>query len=182
MAAAAIFALQGVLRGGGTAASANPGDGIPVFGKTGTTDNSVENWLVTSTTKVAQATWVGNVQGGVALRSVSFQGIGGGNVKFSIAKRIMAALNAVYGGTAFPSPSGKYTTAPVAPKPPAAPAAPGAPAAPAPAPGGGPERQRQRPEAAGRKALTWAPSARHAAPDRQVGIPKLSSHPARYSD
>src|SRR6185437_3729901 len=84
VAAAAIYALQGVLRGGGTASSANPGDGIPIFGKTGTTDNSVENWLVTSTSKVAQATWVGNVQGGVALRSVSFQGVGGGNVKFSI--------------------------------------------------------------------------------------------------
>jgi len=136
VAAAAIYALQGVLRGGGTASSANPGDGIPIFGKTGTTDNSVENWLVTSTSKVAQATWVGNVQGGVALRSVSFQGVGGGNVKFSIVKRITAALNAAYGGGAFPTPSGKYTTAPVAPKPPAAPAAPTAPGAPA-APGAG---------------------------------------------
>ncbi|MGO4533753.1 transglycosylase domain-containing protein [Leifsonia sp. 2MCAF36] len=137
VAAAAIYALQGVLRGGGTAASANPGDGVPIFGKTGTTDNSVENWLVTSTTRVAQATWVGNVEGGVALRSVSFQGIGGGNVKFAIAKRILTALNGVYGGAAFPSPNGKYTTAPVAPKPPAAPAAPAQPAQPAPNPGGG---------------------------------------------
>ncbi|WP_020075921.1 transglycosylase domain-containing protein [Cryocola sp. 340MFSha3.1] len=135
VAAAAIYALQGVLRGGGTASSANPGDGIPIFGKTGTTDNSVENWLVTSTTKVAQATWVGNVQGGVALRSQSFQGIGGGNVKFSIVKRIQTALNAAYGGGAFPSPSGKFTTAPVAPKPPTAP---GAPTAPAPGAGGNP--------------------------------------------
>lgn len=136
VAAAAIYALQGVLRGGGTAASANPGDGVPIFGKTGTTDNSLENWLVTSTTKVAQATWVGNVQGQVALRSQSFQGIGGGNVKFAIAKRILAALNAAYGGGAFPSPSGKFTTAPVAPPPPAA--APGAPAAPGPGAGGNP--------------------------------------------
>jgi len=135
VAAAAIYALQGVLRGGGTASSANPGDGIPIFGKTGTTDNSVENWLVTSTTKVAQATWVGNVQGGVALRSQSFQGIGGGNVKFSIVKRIQTALNAAYGGGAFPSPSGKFTTAPVAPKPPTAP---GSPTAPAPGAGGNP--------------------------------------------
>ena len=45
----------------------------PIFGKTGTTDNSIENWLVTSTTKVAQATWVGNVQGQVALRSQTLQ-------------------------------------------------------------------------------------------------------------
>lgn len=139
VAAAAIYALQGVLRGGGTAASANPGDGVPIFGKTGTTDDSIENWLVTSSTKVAQATWVGNVQGGVALRSQSFQGIGGGNVKFAIAKRVITALNAAYGGAAFPTPNGKYTTAPPAPKPPAAkpPAGPGAPPAPAPGGGGG---------------------------------------------
>ncbi|MGH1527069.1 transglycosylase domain-containing protein [Leifsonia sp. L25] len=137
VAAAAIFALQGVLRGGGTAASANPNDGIPIFGKTGTTDDSLENWLVTSSTKVAQATWVGNVQGAVPLRSVYFQGVGGGNVKFAIAKQVIAALNVAYGGTAFPAPSGKFTTAPVAPKPkPAAPSAPTAPAPPA-APGGG---------------------------------------------
>jgi membrane peptidoglycan carboxypeptidase len=129
VAAAAIFALQGVLRGGGTAASANPGDGIPIFGKTGTTDNSQENWLVTSTTKIAQATWVGNVQGNVALRSQSFQGIGGGNVKFAIVKPIAQALNAVYGGGAFASPGSKYLNAPVAPRP-ANPAVPGQPTAP----------------------------------------------------
>jgi len=132
VAAAAIFALQGVLRGGGTAASANPGDGIPIFGKTGTTDDSLENWLVTSTTKTAQATWVGNVQGAVPLRSQSFNGVGGGNVKFSIVKPIVRALNAAYGGGAFAAPDGKYTKAPVAPKPatPATPAQPGAPAQP----------------------------------------------------
>lgn len=117
VAAAAIYALQGVLRGGGTAAAANPHDGIPLFGKTGTTDDSVENWLVTSTTKVAQATWVGNIEGQVALRNQSFQGIGGGNVKFAIVKQIQAALNAAYGGSAFPSPPGKYLFTPPAPKP-----------------------------------------------------------------
>jgi membrane peptidoglycan carboxypeptidase len=136
VAAAAIYALQGVLRGGGTAASANPNDGVPIFGKTGTTDNSIENWLVTSTTKVAQATWVGNVQGQVALRSQSFNGVGGGNVKFSIVKPIAAALNAAYGGAAFPAPDPKYIQA-AAPPPAAKPApAPGgaAPRGPAPAP------------------------------------------------
>jgi membrane peptidoglycan carboxypeptidase len=132
VAAAAIYALQGVLRGGGTAASANPGDGIPIFGKTGTTDDSLENWLVTSTTKVAQATWVGNVEGSVPLRSLSFQGIGGGNVKFAIARQVITALNAAYGGAAFPSPNGKFTTAPVVPKP-----TPSTPTAPAPGTGGG---------------------------------------------
>lgn len=131
VAAAAIYALQGVLRGGGTAASANPDDGVPLFGKTGTTDDSLQNWLVTSTSKVAQATWVGNVEGQVALRSQSFQGIGGGNVKFSIVKRIQAALDAAYGGSAFPAPPAKYLFTPAVPSTPTPPAA-GTPAQPAP--------------------------------------------------
>ncbi|MFF1635160.1 transglycosylase domain-containing protein [Leifsonia sp. NPDC058248] len=138
VAAAAIFALQGVLQGGGTASSANPGDGIPIFGKTGTTDDSLENWLVTSTTKVAQATWVGNISGAVPLRSQSFQGIGGGDVKFSIVKPIATALNAVYGGGAFPSPGGQYITRPTPPKAPT-PAKPTKPVAPTPPGNKGPK-------------------------------------------
>ncbi len=98
------YALQGVMRGGGTAASANPYDGTPIMGKTGTTDDSLQNWMITSTTKVAQATWVGNVSGSVPLRSLDFDGIGGGNVKFSIAKPILKALDDVYGGDSFPKP------------------------------------------------------------------------------
>jgi membrane peptidoglycan carboxypeptidase len=104
VAAAAADVLTSVMRGGGTAASANPGDGIPIFGKTGTTDDSLENWLVTSTTKTAQATWVGNISGSVALRSQGFNGVGGGNVKFSIARPILSALNAAYGGAEFTAP------------------------------------------------------------------------------
>ncbi|AGW42063.1 penicillin-binding protein [Leifsonia xyli subsp. cynodontis DSM 46306] len=97
------YALQGVMKNG-TATSANPWDGTPVLGKTGTTDDSLQNWLITSTTKVAQATWVGNVSGSTPLRSLSFHGIGGGNVKFSIVKPIQKALDKVYGGVDFPKP------------------------------------------------------------------------------
>ncbi|MEG8037336.1 transglycosylase domain-containing protein [Sphingomonas sp. LR61] len=57
------YALQGVLSGSGTAASANPGDSVPKFAKTGTTDGDVQNWLVASSTKYTNATWIGNVQG-----------------------------------------------------------------------------------------------------------------------
>jgi membrane peptidoglycan carboxypeptidase len=135
IAAGVIFALQGVLRSGGTAASANPRDGVPIFGKTGTTDHSLENWLVTSTTKVSQATWVGNIQGSVPLRSQSFHGVGGGNVKFSITRPILAALNATYGGGAFPAVDATFLRAPT--PPPATPQAP-APPAPPPAPAAAP--------------------------------------------
>jgi membrane peptidoglycan carboxypeptidase len=105
IAAGVAYALQRVIRGGGTAASANPYDGIPIMAKTGTTDDSLENWLITSTTKVAQATWVGNVSGHTALRDLDFDGIDGGDVKFSIAKPILKALDATYGGDDFTEPS-----------------------------------------------------------------------------
>ena len=105
IAAGVTYALEGVIKGGGTAASANPYDDIPIMAKTGTTDDSLENWLITSTTKVATATWVGNVSGSTPLRSLYFKGIGGGNVKFSIAKPILKALNAAYGGGDFTEPT-----------------------------------------------------------------------------
>lgn len=105
IAAGVTYALQGVIKSGGTAASANPYDGTPIMAKTGTTDNSLENWLITSTTKVATATWVGNVSGHTPLRSLSFKGVGGGNVKFSIAKPILKAVNALYGGDDFTKPT-----------------------------------------------------------------------------
>ncbi|MFJ3489001.1 penicillin-binding protein [Leifsonia aquatica] len=103
VAAGVTYALQGVMTDG-TATSANPWDGTPIMGKTGTTDDSLQNWLITSTTKVAQATWVGNVSGQTPLRSLSFDGIGGGNVKFSIVKPIQKALDQVYGGDDFTKP------------------------------------------------------------------------------
>lgn len=133
IAAGAIYALQGVLKSGGTGVTANPNDGVPIMGKTGTTDDSAQNWLVTSTTKVAQATWVGNTQAlyakgctadtvgktaacktptYVPLRSKSFKPASGGgaptggNVKFNIAKPILQKLDQVYGGDAFPTPTG----------------------------------------------------------------------------
>lgn len=103
IAAGVNYALQHVMTNG-TATSANPWDGIDIMGKTGTTDDSEQNWLVTSTTTVANAVWVGNVSGHVALRSQSFQGVGGGDVKFSIDKPILAALNAAFPGSTFTAP------------------------------------------------------------------------------
>ena len=89
---------------GGTATGANPNDGVPIMGKTGTTDYAHENWLVTSTSKVAQATWIGLISGATDMHYVYFKGIQGNNVKFSVVKQIDTALDSVYGGGAFPAP------------------------------------------------------------------------------
>ena len=59
VAATAAFALQGVMRSGGTGAASNPDDGTPLIGKTGTHE-SFQTWMVESSTKVATAVWVGN--------------------------------------------------------------------------------------------------------------------------
>lgn len=115
IAAGVAYDLQGVLRPGGTAASANPQDGVPMLAKTGTTDHAVQNWLVTSTTKIATATWVGNVSGSVRLRSEYFHGINGGNVKFDIAHRILTILDHRFGGTPFTPPPPALVGGPVRP-------------------------------------------------------------------
>ncbi|PZE58052.1 penicillin-binding protein [Curtobacterium sp. MCPF17_001] len=99
------YALQGVLSGSGTAASANPGDTVPKFAKTGTTDGDEQNWLITSSTKYTNATWIGNVQGHVRLANWPFlQGTTGYSAKFGVGKQMMTYLDGAYGGGALPAP------------------------------------------------------------------------------
>ncbi|AYG04194.1 transglycosylase domain-containing protein [Gryllotalpicola protaetiae] len=110
IAAGVTYALaNGPLVGSGTGAAANPKDGVPIMGKTGTANGKdgepgVQNWLVTSTTKVANATWVGNVSGNYAFQDLTFNHVQGRNVKFPIAKSILTNLDKTYGGDAFPTP------------------------------------------------------------------------------
>jgi len=139
---AVIYALKTVMTGG-TGVIANPHDGVPLFGKTGTSDSALQNWIVTSTSKVAQATWVGNLDQnpGTSLRSEHFVGttngkwISGGDAKLWVAQPIIAALNAQYGGEDWDAPptsmiygSNYYqrpaTQAPTAPTTPATPSTP----------------------------------------------------------
>ncbi|WP_144802329.1 transglycosylase domain-containing protein [Curtobacterium sp. BH-2-1-1] len=99
------YALQGVLTGAGTAATANPGDSVPKFAKTGTTDGDVQNWLVTSTTKYTNATWIGNVQGNVGLANVPFpHGTTGYSAKFGVGRSMMTYLDQTLSGGALPAP------------------------------------------------------------------------------
>ncbi len=129
VAATVTWALQHVLTNG-TAVGANPYDGIPIMGKTGTTDYAQENWLITSTTKVAQATWLGLISGALDtdLHYVYLNGQQANNAKFPVVKQIQTALDQVYGGAPFIAPDqnliGRYTpppqpktTAPAAPAP-----------------------------------------------------------------
>jgi membrane peptidoglycan carboxypeptidase len=104
------YALQKVITSGsGTAVTANPHDGVPILAKTGTTDHLHQNWLVTSTTNVASALWIGNIRGATSMLNMFFQNRGKGPrfngmyVKFAVGKRILHAIDQDYGGTAFPA-------------------------------------------------------------------------------
>ncbi|GAB2467098.1 membrane peptidoglycan carboxypeptidase [Conyzicola lurida] len=86
----------------------NPRDGVPILGKTGTTDDFDQTWLMSSTTAVTTAVWFGNVSGKYDLTRYP----GGINNRHTIAKPINAAANALYPGGAFDAPSAGLVSAP----------------------------------------------------------------------
>ncbi len=102
----AAFAMAAVMRGG-TGTASNPNDGIPIIGKTGTTDSSNQTWIVTATKKVATAVWVGNIVGSYPIRNFRAAGTSGGLLRHAIMKPTMAAANAKYGGGAFDPPANR---------------------------------------------------------------------------
>ena len=108
VAATAAYALRGVMEGG-TGSSANPYDGTPVFGKTGTAEKE-HTMLVESSTAVTTAVWVGNIDGRKPLNQYrNNQGTRLGDIRYGLAKDIQRAANAVYPGTDFPRPDDKLT-------------------------------------------------------------------------
>ncbi|MFB7252098.1 transglycosylase domain-containing protein [Microbacterium sp. NPDC056234] len=107
VAATAAFALRGVMYGG-TGGQANPNDGVPVIGKTGT-HQKTHTTMVESSSKVATAVWVGNVIGEGTLRNFSSNGTPLNNLRFPLAKDMQRAANAWYLGDEFPPPDKNLT-------------------------------------------------------------------------
>lgn len=102
VAATAAYALSGVMQRGGTGSQANPYDGTPLLGKTGTHE-TYHTWMIESSSKVTTAAWVGNIDG---FNDV-FKPFGG--LRYILARQTQAAANAVYGGDAFPQPDSNLT-------------------------------------------------------------------------
>jgi membrane peptidoglycan carboxypeptidase len=100
--AAAQWALAGAMNG----YAANPRDGTPHIGKTGTTNDSKQTWIVSSSTKVTTVVWVGNITGTFPIRKVK----NGGNLRHLISKQIMLAADKRYGGSTFPPPPQRLLT------------------------------------------------------------------------
>ncbi len=105
---AMIDAMRGVMSGG-TGSAANPGDGTPLAGKTGTTDSRIHTWMTGFSSKVATATWVGNVSGLTSQSGKSVNGRAVPVIRHAIWKSIMTEVNQRYVGEAFPQALPQYT-------------------------------------------------------------------------
>ena len=114
VAIAANYALRAVFTGG-TAAGDNTPDGIYEVGKTGTTDNAVDTWMIGTTSKVATAVWVGNNGTQQNLRKTDLGYCPAGYStqaavqRHCVWKGIQTAINKVYGGaTSWAQPEPQY--------------------------------------------------------------------------
>lgn len=97
VAAGVAYAMEAVMSSG-TGVASDPGLG-PIIGKTGTADDDVQTWMIASTTGIASAVWVGNVQG-----TVSIANAGHYSTRHLITRAIMASGIPEYGAEEFPEP------------------------------------------------------------------------------
>ncbi|RPE78194.1 membrane peptidoglycan carboxypeptidase [Frondihabitans sp. PhB161] len=105
--AKAAVAMQGVFASG-TATSANPRDGVPILGKTGTTDHAEQTWLVGGSSKVVTASWIGNIEGHQNQYRI-YGTYGAMNVqRLNIWRGLQSAINVAYGGDAFAAAAPEY--------------------------------------------------------------------------
>lgn len=108
VAATAAFDLARVMEGGFTGSTANTGDGVPTFGKTGTHEFE-HTWMIQSSSNVTTAAWLGNANGNVKFQhawAISEQMT---SVRYALSRENQAAANAKYGGEAFPEPDEELT-------------------------------------------------------------------------
>jgi membrane peptidoglycan carboxypeptidase len=108
VAATAAYALAGVMNYGGTGAQGNPFDGTPMLGKTGTHEQ-LQTWLVTSSTAVATAVWVGNADGNKDIFNEWYNGWKLSQARYFITKDIATAANQLHPGKAFATPDSNLT-------------------------------------------------------------------------
>lgn len=108
VAATAAYALQTVMGPGGTGRQANPNDGTPLIGKTGTHDEW-STMMIESSTKVTTAVWAGRWEGQENIYRKSHEGRLLNEMRYPLARAAQAAANAAYGGDPFPPPDNNLT-------------------------------------------------------------------------
>ena len=97
----AVDVLKGVMN----FSFAKIGDGVPVFGKTGTTNEALQTWVVASSSKATSATWVGNIKGNKNIQTTSYGGSRGDYLRTNIMKATLGGYNARFGGDDWPGPA-----------------------------------------------------------------------------
>jgi membrane peptidoglycan carboxypeptidase len=102
IAATAIDVLKGVMVTGNQVYS-NPDDGIPIFGKTGTTDSANHTWMITATTQAATVVWVGNSVGNYDILDTGYADVAGIRLRHYIMRPTVAELDRKMGGGDWPA-------------------------------------------------------------------------------
>lgn len=100
------YAMQQTFNGG-TADASNTGTGVEHIGKTGTTDNAFDTWMVGASKTASTAVWVGNITGGdnrQNLRDVRFDSGSASTARHRIWPAIMELADNKYGGEDFTEP------------------------------------------------------------------------------
>ncbi|MCK3771010.1 transglycosylase domain-containing protein [Microbacterium aerolatum] len=109
VAATAAYALQGVMQRGGTGQDANPWDGTPLIGKTGS-HNDYSTMMIESSTKATTAVFVGRTKGDESIWGQWTNGNLLQNIRYGIARDMQAAANQLLGGgDQFPKPDQNLT-------------------------------------------------------------------------
>ena len=104
---AMVHAMKGVVAYG-TGAAANPNDGTPLAGKTGTTDQQLHTWMTGFSSEVATATWVGNVVGLTPQRGKSVNGRAVSTIRHAVWREVMTEVNKHYEGQDFAKAEPRY--------------------------------------------------------------------------
>ena len=109
IAATAIDVMKGVMTSGNQLYG-NPEDGIPLFGKTGTTDSANQTWVASATTSGASVVWVGNSIGDYNILETEYAGVSGIRLRHYISLALVTALDNKYGGSDWPAPDPALVT------------------------------------------------------------------------
>ena len=109
IAATAIDVMKGVMTSGNQVYG-NPEDGIPLFGKTGTTDSGNQTWVASGTTSGGSVVWVGNSIGDFNILDAEYQGVSGILLRHYISLALVTALDNKYGGSDWPAPDPALVT------------------------------------------------------------------------
>jgi len=103
VAAATAYALQGVMNSGGTGSQANPFDGTPLIGKTGTHNNQ-QTMLMASSTGSTTGVWVGQANGDVDINDFYTKDTNVPFIRYYLSRQILTTADELFPGGAFPDP------------------------------------------------------------------------------